>query len=767
MPDALRRFTRPREGWLSLGLLLVMLLALTWSVQSAGWLEQLDFLMPVAIYGALAGAVLALLPVSVVVSLPTGALLGCLIVLWTVGGEYFTSFGQLGRLLALREESIGLAQSVLNQAYPTQLAPYAVGLGVLMWSIAFMAAYTLYRHHRVLDAILLIAAALIANMSATFSDLFGYLVLFVLAALLLWLRAALLSRQESWQQRRVNENAEVPVSIMRSGIGFIAGSIVLAWVLTSIAVAAPLTGAWRNLDGVWTGVRDNLDGVFGNLTNPDSRFSGTTFGSRFRVSGTWVSNDAPVMTVGSRAPYYMRTITYDSYTGHGWDRSGGTTRSAGAGDLIFPAATPERPTVATAFSVETVSVQVQGQIGRNIFTPGFPITALVPVTVYQTAGQPVLGGLEAANAIASGDGYQITAAISNATESELSKAGSAYPADVRRLYLSTDGVSARTRQLAEKIIAAAGARDPYHKASALADFLRTSPEFTYATSVDPPDPNRDLVDQFLFDPNGRRGYCEYYASAMAVMARSVGLPSRVAVGFAPGQRLASGIYQYRERNAHAWVEIYFPGYGWQSFEATKSISPVLRASGAEATPITPPSGRGGVNQDPPFFEGEPGVVSALPSFRAAPDSIRPGQKSSPDAARNGNLGVIGALLLLALAVLAWRLLRSRRRWRFMAPGDRQWQRLTLAADRAGVAQRPSETIYEYAGWLEAQIPRRQPEIRTIANGKVWQTYSGRSMSESAIERIERAWARMRVPLVWLGARRGVQRFLHPRRPGER
>ncbi len=765
MPEGLRRFTHPREGWLSMGLLFVMLLALTWSVQSAGWLERLEFLGPVAFYGVLAGALLALMPVSVVFTLPTGAVLGCLIVLWTVGGEYFTRFGQLGRLLALREETIGWVQSVLNQAYPTQLAPYALGLGVLMWSIAFIAAYTLYRHHRVLDAILLVAAALIANMSATFADLFGYLVLFVGAALLLWLRAALLNRQEGWQLRRVNENAEVAVSIMRSGIGFIVGSIVLAWVLTSVAVAAPLTGAWRNLDGVWTGMRDNLDGVFGNLTNPDSRFSGTTFGSRFRVSGTWVSNDAAVMTVGSRAPYYMRTITYDAYTGHGWDRSDGSSRPVAAGELIFPGATPERPTVAAAFDVETVTVQVQGQIGRNIFAPGFPTTALVPVSVYQSAGQPVLGGLEAANGIASGDGYQITAAVSNATEAQLAKATTGYPDEIKRFYLSTDGVTDRTRQLARKIIDAAGAKDAYHQAKALADFLRTSPEFSYATSVDPPDANRDLVDQFLFDPNGRRGYCEYYASAMAVLARTVGLPSRVAVGFAPGQRLASGIYQYRERNAHAWAEIYFPGYGWQTFEATKSIGPVVRTSGS-ATTIEPPAGRGGVNQDLPFFEGDPGHVSALPSFRAAPDSIQPGQKTSPDAARNGNLGVIAVLILLALAFFAWRLLRSRRRWRFMAPGDRQWQRLALATDRAGVGQQPSETIYEYAGWLEGQIPKRQPEIRTIADGKVWQTYSGRSMTESAIERIERAWARIRMPLVWLGARRGVHRFLHPHKAGD-
>ena len=159
----------------------------------------------------------------------------------------------------------------------------------------------MYRHHRVLDAILLVGALLIANMSATLTDLFPYLVLFMLAALLLWLRAALIGREEGWQRRRVNENSEVPAAIMRSGLVFIAGSLVMAWVLTTVAVAAPLTAVWNNLDTVWSGVRDNLDVVFGGLSNSESRFHGTNFGPSFRIAGEWTSSDKPVLTVAADA----------------------------------------------------------------------------------------------------------------------------------------------------------------------------------------------------------------------------------------------------------------------------------------------------------------------------------------------------------------------------------------------------------------------------------------------------------------------------------
>ena len=113
-------------------------------------------------------------------------------------------------------------------------------------------------HERVIDAIALLGAAMVVNLSATFTDLFGHLLLFVTAALLLWLRASLVDRQEGWQRRRVNENLEVPAAIMRSGIIFAVASVGLAWVLTSVAVAAPLTDAWRGFDPVWSEIRDRF-----------------------------------------------------------------------------------------------------------------------------------------------------------------------------------------------------------------------------------------------------------------------------------------------------------------------------------------------------------------------------------------------------------------------------------------------------------------------------------------------------------------------------
>ena len=771
MPEGLRRYLQPREGWLSAALLMVMLLSLSWSVQRALWLEQMEFLVPIAFFALLLGTVLALSPLSVTLTLPISALVGAGIVLWTVGGEYFPELSQGARFLNLRDDALNWVRILADRGYAPQLTPYAVGLGVLMWVTAFIAAYTMYRHHRVLDAILLVGALLIVNMSATLTDLIPYLVLFMLAALLLWLRAALIGREEGWQRRRVNENSEVPAAIMRSGLAFIAGSLVLALALTQVAVAAPLTAVWNNMDTVWSGVRDNLDVFFGGLSNSESRFHGTNFGPSFRIAGEWTSSDKPVLTVAAKQGLYLRAVTYDVYDGHGWAQTPGSKRQVEREQPTFGPDSPEVPTVGDAFENETIEVQIQEPTSRYLYSAGYPVKTFAPVLVVESGGQPFLGALEATGPVEPGSGYAMTVAISKATRAQLRAAGTNYPPQVAQFYLGTEGVTERTRQLADQIADAAEATNPYDQADALTRYLQGNEAFSYSTTAPlPTDPEQDLVDYFLFDPtHGQVGFCEQYASAMVVMARTLGIPARMAVGYAPGQQVqrpdappdapTSPLWQVRQKNGHAWAELYFPGYGWQVFEATKSIRSIVRLPGQ-----TPEPG-GSVDplaSGPPRVGLDPGDISALPSLDAIAGGSRPGEDPPDEGAQGGNLLVFAGIIAVVLAIAAWRWRRSRRSLRFLAPGDRQWRRLALAADRAGVAQRPSETIYEYAGWLEEQIPKQQPQIRTIADGKVWQSYSGHGVTGDAIARMEAAWKRLQWPMVWLAVRRRVRSILPSR-----
>ena len=763
MPELRDRFLYPRAGWLSLGLLVVMALALAWSVQGAAWLEQMDYLVPLGIWAVVVGGLLGMLRTTIVATIPAGAVTGAVLLIWMVGGEYYTAFDDLTRLQVLRGDLIDWTATVLQTGYPPQMSPYALGLGVLMWTTAFTAAYAVFRYHRVLDAILLMGAALIANMSATLTDLFGHLLLFVVAALLLWLRSSLVSRQDGWQRRRVNETLEVPPAIMRSGIIVAGLSVLLAWSLTSVAVAAPLTGAWRNLDGVWTDFRDQVEGVFGGLTNPQARISGNTFGSAFVVEGDWVSNDAEVLQLAATRPLYLRTTTYDEYNGRGWARREGPRRGVAAGDPLFTTATSERPTVEDAHRPELITVEMRQTFGRHLFTGGSPLEIYAPSVIYEPNALPLLGGLEAPNALGAGESYQVLVLVSEATEADLAAAGTDYPTAVRDLYLGTDGITDRVARLAQDIVTEAGAENPYEQAKALAAFFKGA-DFRYSTEGLEIPRGADLVDTFLFGEGARSGYCQHYASAMVLMARSLGLPARVAVGFAPGESVGDDLWLVREANAHAWAEIFFPGHGWQIFESTKGINPrFTRASGDPASPRVP-SGSGvdpwlEVELPPEFYRGGVPIASPDP-VEGAVDPANPEQEADAVGAnRLGNAILMGVIVLLGAAMIWLQMRRNSRRWRLLPAGERAWRHLAAAAERAGIGPRPAETIYEYAGWLEDQLPAHGEPIRQVADGKVWQSYSGRKLNYGASRRLDQAWASLRLPLLGLAIRRRFRRFV--------
>ena len=146
-----------------------------------------------------------------------------------------------------------------------------------------------------------------------------------------------------------------------------------------------------------------------------------------------------------------------------------------------------------------------------------------------------------------------------------------YPEPVGRLYLQLpDTLPMRVRRLAERVTSGTG--NPYLKTLRIQDYLRQN--FPYDLSVKPAPVKRDVVDYFLFD--SQRGFCSHYASAMVVLLRSQGVPARVVTGYAMGEYdYARGAYRVPVSASHAWVEVYFPGYGWVEFEPTAYRSPIV------------------------------------------------------------------------------------------------------------------------------------------------------------------------------------------------
>jgi len=146
--------------------------------------------------------------------------------------------------------------------------------------------------------------------------------------------------------------------------------------------------------------------------------------------------------------------------------------------------------------------------------------------------------------------------------SELRNASSLYPPALRETYLQLPPLDPRIRALGEKITS--GSNNEYDKAVSLEHYLIS--HYVYTLDLTGP-PTTDPLAQFLFVR--RSGNCEYFASAMAVMLRTIGVPARYVTGFLPGEyNDVGGDYIVRESDAHAWVEVFFPDYGWITFDPT-------------------------------------------------------------------------------------------------------------------------------------------------------------------------------------------------------
>ncbi|NTV37138.1 MAG: transglutaminase domain-containing protein, partial [Anaerolineaceae bacterium] len=167
--------------------------------------------------------------------------------------------------------------------------------------------------------------------------------------------------------------------------------------------------------------------------------------------------------------------------------------------------------------------------------------------------------------IGSGKIYLVQSLIPMPTIPELKAAGSNYPQWVQDYYLDLpDDLSERVRQLAFEI--AAPYDNPYDRAVAITEYLRKNIE--YQAKVPALPAGRDPIEWFLFDL--KKGFCNYYATAEILMLRAVGVPARLAVGYAEGTQEGEKTFAVRERDSHAWPEVFFPGIGWVEFEPTVS-----------------------------------------------------------------------------------------------------------------------------------------------------------------------------------------------------
>lgn len=352
-----------------------------------------------------------------------------------------------------------------------------------------------------------------------------------------------------------------------------------------------------------------------------------------------------------------------------------------------------------------------------------------------------------ANGMSRGLAYDFVTAVSRATPEQLRAAGEedaqssdgadvvttlygVYPRDLYQRYTQLpETVTERTRQLAYAL--AAGKSNAYDVASTIEAFVRERISYNEAA---PYPGGVDAVDTVLFVRP--EGYCTFYASAMAVLLRAVGIPARVAVGYYPADFDSDlGGFLYRDRNAHAWVEVFFPGYGWIPFEPTASRPPIPRGAipgQSDLLPIDPILGAN-LPTDERFGLRLPELDR--PEGAGAVGSAASASPARPSWAKTTLIGFLVLLASASVIATAWWLWGT---WR-LPPAARLFVRLQRLASIAGLRPAQSLTPLEFAWEVGRLVPGTRRAAETIAQLYSREQYGRRPVREEELRLASRLW----------------------------
>jgi transglutaminase-like putative cysteine protease len=415
--------------------------------------------------------------------------------------------------------------------------------------------------------------------------------------------------------------------------------------------------------------------------------------------------EVEVFRVRSEVRSYWRLTALDEFDGRIW-RSDGRFRSATEELADIGGVQPLRPGPDVLIDQEVEVLGLDAVWLPAAYRPvafsgggGGGGAADVDVGVDEESGTLIIGRDQSSEGLR----YEVQSLVRLPTEAGLREA-STRVRPVDRLYTTLPrSFSPAARRLAAGITA--GQPTPYDRARALQDHFRSG-AYRYDTSVDPGHGEDDL-ERFLLQT--RAGYCEQFAGAYAALARAIGLPARVAVGFTPGELQNDGSYHVRGSHGHAWPEVFLGEAGWVPFEPTpgrgipggegytgvaeEQAGPDGDQSGATTTSTTSTTVAGGATTTTP---------AGRPFDDAADAAGGEGDSASPWPARLAWAALAAVVLLVAwvllLALATW-LRRTRRRRAARTTSGRvlvAWDEVGEALTAAGRPRRPAETPVEYA-----------------------------------------------------------------------
>jgi transglutaminase-like putative cysteine protease len=448
-----------------------------------------------------------------------------------------------------------------------------------------------------------------------------------------------------------------------------------------------------------------------------------------------------VFTVESNERAYWRMTSLDTFEGDIW-RSGGKYTSVD-GDLDAPSPPPGVNTVTAAQTYTITKLKV-------LWLPA----AFEPTHVQSDA--EVRFQADSATLIVNTNqensdnmSYVVESVLPRFTAEQLRGASPTVPNDLKRYLNLPNGFSSTARAVAlEKT---RGATTPYEKARALQDYFQS--EYKYNILV-PNGHGENAIDAFL---RAKEGYCEQFAGTFAAMARSIGLPARVAVGFTPGEKdiVNPNLYHVRGEHAHAWPEVYLGEYGWVPFEPT----PERGAPNAESwTGLTERQQNNGAVSSSQTAVAPTSQVVAAPTSTVDPSqtttTVPPttttttaaGQRVEEDswiktlAIRTFVLGLTLAVLFAAYTIAITMVKEGRRNRRRHAATDPSarvrvaWKESVEALGLLGTVHAPNETHEEFATRASPKLDDHGPVLVDLAHDVDAASYAPEVLTEEVAAR---------------------------------
>jgi len=480
-------------------------------------------------------------------------------------------------------------------------------MSITFWILSASAGFHLIRHQNFLAVALpsAIGILIIQNYDSGSAGRLWFLAFFVFIALFLLGRLNFLQDQRHWRERRIFLSPENSVDLT-SGMAIAAALIIIiAWTVpVSFSRIDSARQAWNRITKPWNDFSKRMENAVSALESPNAGKSSEFYGTELKLGLGFPLSESVMFVVkapdlpGSDKPprYYWRGRVYNYFGKDQWYTTG-TTREEFSPVVAGPsiAGTEELNPLRFIFSTGESNFSL-------LYAPSQPVWFSRPGSFLTSPADKANDVISwnASPSLLPGETYQVDAVLNNPNVTQLSEAGTSYPKWVTNKYLQLPkDFSPRIKMLAEEITA--NAETPYDKAGAITRYLRENIE--YAATVPEPPRNADRLEWILFEY--KKGYCVYYATAEILMLRSLGIPARMAVGFAEGAGFRTGeisrgealaeefgpnTYTVQKKNAHAWPEVYFPGIGWVEFEPTANQNPLNRPIAAQDTGnITPPN----------------------------------------------------------------------------------------------------------------------------------------------------------------------------------